>query len=393
MSVPGTSNRRRGKKAFLILGALAALAVCAWFFHGWLVRDQVSTDNAQVEADVVPVSARVGGTLARVAVGDNQKVKAGDVLMEIDKRDLDVKLRQAEADLEAAVAEAEAADAQVAVTKASSTGGLSSAQAQVAGQAASARTAQAQIEGEQASLAHARAAQVKAKGDLERAKALREAEAIPARDLEVAQAANDAARADVASAEARLTAAREQRRLADTRVTEAQGKLEQSGPVTEQMAAVTAKARLAHARAEAAQASRDQAQLQLSYATVVAPVAGTASRLAVHAGQQVAPGQPLIAVVPVETYVIANLKETQLAHIHPGQKVDVEVDALPGHTLHGKVQSVSGGTGARFSLLPPDNSTGNFVKVVQRVPVKIVLDGAPELRPGLSAEVTIHTDG
>src|SRR5436190_783129 len=144
MSVPGTSNRRRGKTAFLILGAVAALAVFGWFFHGWLVRDQVSTDNAQIEADVVPVSARVGGTLA-----------------------------------------------------------------------------------------HARAALVKAKGDLERAKALRQEEAIPARDLEAAQAANDAAKADVASAEARLTAAREQRHLADTRIAEAQGKLEQSGPVND----------------------------------------------------------------------------------------------------------------------------------------------------------------
>jgi len=385
------SPRRRGLSAFLILAAVATTAVAAWLVHGWWVRDQVSTDNAQIEADVVPLSARVVGTVLEVPVHDNQLVRAGDVLIQLDKRDLEVRVRQAEADLGAARAEAEAASAQVLVTQASSAGGLSTAQAQLAGSSASARTAAAQVDVEAGALAHAGAQLDKARSDLERARTLRAGGAIPAQELDAAQSAFEAARADQASAQARLQASREQRRLADARVAEAHARVEQSGPVAEQVAAASARARLAEARVAAAEAARDQARLQLAYTTVLAPVDGTVSRLAVHPGQSVQMGSMLLAVVPVETYVIANLKETDVTQVHPGERVEVKVDALPGEVLHGHVESVSAGTGARFSLLPPDNATGNFVKVVQRVPVKIALDDAHGLRPGLSAEVTIHT--
>ena len=173
--------RRRRGRAYLIFGAVIATAVAIYLGFGWWHRDQVSTDNAQVEADVVPVSARVAGTVASVAVKDNQRVKAGEVLLEIDRRDLEVKLRQAEADLEAAKAEAEAADANVLVTRASTSGGLSSARAQLAGSSAGARTATAQIEAEQAALARATANLTKARTEMERALALRAAEAIAQR--------------------------------------------------------------------------------------------------------------------------------------------------------------------------------------------------------------------
>jgi membrane fusion protein (multidrug efflux system) len=386
-----TSSRRRGLRAFLILAGVALSAAAAWLIHGWWVRDRVTTDNAQVEADVVPLAARVAGTVVEVPVHDNQRVHAGAVLVQIDRRDLEVRLRQAEADLEAARAEADAAGAQVPVTQASSEGGLSSAQAQLAGSSAGARTAAAQVEVEQGALARAQAQLDKARADRDRARALRAEDAIAATALESAEAAFDAARADVSAAQARLQAAREQRGLAESRVAEARARVEQSGPVAEQVAAASARARLAQARAAAAEAARDQARLQLSYTTVVAPVDGTVSRLAVHPGQAVQPGSTLLAVVPTEAYVVANLKETEVAGVHAGEPVEIRVDALPGEVLHGHVESVSAGTGARFSLLPPDNATGNFVKVVQRVPVRIALDEPHDLRAGLSAEVTIHT--
>ncbi len=387
-------RKRNGRRAFMILGVVATLAVALYFLWGWWHRDVVSTDDAQVDADVVQVSTRVAGTVLAVDVEDNHPVKKGDPLVEIDPRDLEVRVRQAEADLEAARAEADSAEAQVAVVKASSSGGHEAAQAQLTGSSAGARSAAAQVEAAQAALARARANLVKTTSDLERAKQLVAQGAVPPRELEQAQAAYDAARADVDAGEAGLDAAREGKRLADTRVAEAAGHVEQSTPVSDQIAAQTARARLARARASAAEAALDQAQLQLSYARIVSPIDGTASRLAVHAGQAVQMGQPVVAVVPARAYVIANFKETELRRIHPGEAADIEIDAYPGHPVRGRVESLSGGTGARFSLLPADNATGNFVKVVQRVPVKIALEGdlPGVLRAGLSAEVTVHLD-
>ena len=160
------------------------------------------------------------------------------------------------------------------------------------------------------------------------------------------------------------------------------------------LAAADAAGKLADARVHAAEVARDKAKLQRSYARVTAPVAGYVSRLAAHPGQSVMPGQALAMLVPIETYVIANFKESQIEHMAPGDAVDIEIDAFPDHTFRGVVDTLSPATGARFSLIPPDNATGNFVKVVQRVPVKITWKQAPTepLRPGLSAEVTVHVE-
>ncbi|MCX5746095.1 MAG: efflux RND transporter periplasmic adaptor subunit, partial [Proteobacteria bacterium] len=210
--------------------------------------------------------------------------------------------------------------------------------------------------------------------------------------LEHVQQVRDVARAALDSATAQLDLARAQRGMAESRVVEAQGRVTQSAPVDQQVAAARAAAALTAARVKAAEVASARAKLQRSYASVTSPVTGMVSKLGAHPGQTIAMGQTLLMVVPVENFVIANFKEGQIARMHPGDAVDIELDAFPGQALHGVIETMSPATGARFSLIPPDNATGNFVKVVQRVPVKITWTQPPTmaLRPGLSAEVVVH---
>ena len=198
--------------------------------------------------------------------------------------------------------------------------------------------------------------------------------------------------ADVAQARARLAEAVNQRQAAQANIKQAQGKFEQSAPVSAQVDSAVAQAQLAHARVQTAEAAMRASQLSLSYTKISAPVDGLASRLAVHPGSYITVGQPIVQLVPRTTYVIANFKETQLRRMHPGQRAVLKIDAL-GKQFEGRVESVSGGTGATFSLLPPDNASGNFVKVVQRVPVRISWNGPPSdvVPAGSSAEVTVYT--
>jgi membrane fusion protein (multidrug efflux system) len=384
---------KRGRKAFTILAVLSALAIGGYLLYGWWTRDRIKTDNAMIDADVTPVSARVGGTVATVHVGDHQRVEAGAPLVDLDATDLEARVRQAEADLAATEAQAAAADARVEVVRATATGGRSTAQAQVGASGASVRGADAQIKAAEASLGRAQADLARAQADLDRDQRLHDAGALPGTTLEHSRSARDVAQAAVDAAKAQVSAAREQRRLAQANVAAAQGRVEQVGPVDAQVHAAEAQARLAHSRIDAAKAAVEQARLALEHAHITAPIAGTVSRLAVHPGQGVNVGSPVVVIVPDSTYVIANLKETEIGRVQPGERVDIEVDAFPDRTFHGRVSSVAAATGARFSLLPPDNATGNFVKVVQHVPVKIEWDPQPEvaLRAGLSAEVVIHT--
>lgn len=389
---PTPTRRRRALRAYLVLAAVATLAAGGWLVHHHLTADEVSTNDAQIDADVVAVSAQVGGTVARQVVADHQAVAAGDVLIELDPADYDIALRRAQAELEAARAQADAADAQVAIASSASKGGLSTAQAQLVGADASARGATAQIRAAEAAVAAARADVGTTEHDLERATKLRATDAITQRDLEAAQAARDVAAATLDRRTAELNAAREQRRLADSKVAEAAGRVTQSTPVEQQIAAADAAARLAHARVTAAEVALDRATLDRTRTRVVAPASGVVSKLAVHQGQTITAGQSVVMLVPATTYVIANLKEGEIARVRPGDTVDIELDAFDGAHYAGVVDTVSPATGARFSLLPPDNASGNFVKVVQRVPVKIAWKGTPPVaaRPGLSAEVTIH---
>ena len=341
----------------------------------------------------MPISTRVGGVILKMGVHDNEKVEAGAVIAQIDDADYAAKVAAAKADLDAATAQAASADAQVDITKSTSGGALSSARAMLAGQGASVRSAGAQTDAAQAQVARARAELTKAQADLDRQKKLHDAGAVSGQALETAQAARDSEQASLDAANANLAAARDAQSQAVSRVAEAQGRVEQSTPVERQIAAATAAAALAHARVDSAKAALDLAQLQLGYTKIVAPVAGTVSRLGAHEGQMVQPGSTLVMIVPSTTYVVANFKETQLERIRSGDPVEVSVDAFGGGKLRGKVQSVSAGTGARFSMMPPDNATGNFVKVVQRVPVKIAWEPGQDLsqlHAGLSVEVKVH---
>ncbi len=325
------SGPARRRTALIIAGAAAALAVAAIGLHLFLTRFDETTDDAQVDADVVAVAPRVGGTVAEVLVADDAGVSEGQALVRLDDAGYQLKARDAEAELATARAQEAAADAQVGAARASVT--------------------RAEAEAEKAAL------------DLRRAEALRTGQAIAASQYDATRASSETARAG-------------------------------AGANRAQYAAALANAELARARVQSAGASLDLARLQLSYTVLKAPAAGTLSRLQARPGQVVQPGQVLGQLVPERTYVVANFKETQTGAIRPGQRAEVVLDAYPGRTLEGRVESVSGGTGARFALLPPDNASGNFVKVVQRVPVRIAWSAPPKdlpLRAGLSATVTVHT--
>ena len=330
---PPEPARRGGKRrrVLAVVGALAALAVGGFGVHAYLTRGDVSTDDAFVEADVVAVAPRVGGTIAEVLVAENAPVRRGQPILKIDDADYQARARQAQAELETARAQAAAADAQV--------------------RAARASVSRAEAEAEKAQL------------DLRRAEELRKGDAIAADRYDATRIAGETTRAGASTNRA-------------------------------QYAAALANADLAHARVKSAQASLELAKLQLSYTVVYAASDGAISRLGARVGQIVQPGQVLAQLVPNQTYLVANFKETQTGDVRPGQRADVEIDAYEGRKLHGHVESISGGTGARFALLPPDNASGNFVKVVERVPVRIAWDGVPPelpLRAGLSANVTVHT--
>jgi membrane fusion protein (multidrug efflux system) len=387
---PAEQPRKRSR-AWLFVGALAVLvvggALAFWLFS----RGKEGTDDAQIEADVVPVSARVPGQVSSVKVRDDQPVKRGQVLLQLDDADQRARVAAAQAELETARAQEAAADAQVAVATAGARGGFSSAQAALSGSAASVASAEAQLKAAQAALVKSQASANKAHLDLGRAQKLVAANVMPQAGLDSAQASSDEADAALLQAQAQVAAAEQVRALAKSRVSEARGSLARSAPVKPQIAAAEAQARLAAARVQSAQAALQLAELQLQYTQVVAPADGTISRLTARVGQLLQSGQPVAELVPDASYVIANFKETQIGQMRVGQHAEVEIDAYPGRKFDAQVQSLSGGTGARFALLPPDNATGNFVKVVQRVPVRLEWTRPPgvSMRAGLSADVTV----
>lgn len=381
----------KSRRPFLILGGIAVLVLGGLGIHSLLNAGKETTDDAQIEADVVAVAPRVGGQVLHVNVKDNQPVKKGDVLLELDDADYAARVKQSTAELESARAQAEAADAQLNVVTASATGGYSSAKAVVNGSTLQVASSAAQLAAAQAGLQRAQAEQTKAQTDLTRAEALFKANAVPQERLDNARISLESAHAAVAQAEAQVAVAKETRRMAQSRVEEATGRLSQSSPIDAQIASAKANAQLAHARVEAASALLDLAKLQLSYTRVVAPEDGMVSQLTAREGQMVQPSQALGQLVPQASYIVANFKETQIGAMLPGDEAEIVVEAFPGRHFKGKVESLSGGTGSRFSLLPPDNASGNFVKVVQRVPVRIAWEQTPDvpMRAGLSAEVTV----
>src|SRR3954465_14337556 len=350
-----TETEKPSKKKFVLpIVAVIALLILFWAFQKWSYgRSHQSTDNAQVDGHIVPVLAKVGGYVKSVAVNENDHVNAGQLLVQLDDADYAVRLQQAEADLAAA--------------EATAGGGGFSGQAQAQVQSAAGQRAALD-----AQIGAARANANKADADLARARELATKQIISKQQLDAAQAMADVAHANLVAAQRQAAAA--------------------GGTVNTAEAGV----RVANARTLAARAISANAKLQLDYTRITAPASGEVSRKQVEVGQLVAAGQPLLSIVAdTGVWVTANFKETQLSQIRPGQPVEFEIDAYGGCKGEGKVASVSGATGAKFALLPPDNATGNFTKVVQRVPVRIAVTkpcaGNYPLRPGLSANVHVNT--
>lgn len=328
-----SGKRRRALSILLVAGLVSVVLGLTWWVHG---RNNIETDNAFIEARTVAISCKVGGTVRRVLVEDNQYVRKGEPLVELDQEEYRVQVAQAEA-------------------------GVSLAENETGGDQLRAEGARATVE-----LARARAEQ--ADLDLQRGEALFRREVIPREQLD------------------RLRTAR---RVADSQLQEAREGLKQA-----QAVAGLAGPRGARARVRQRQALLHEARLKLSYTRVPAPTSGYITRKSVEPGANIQAGQPLMALVPLhEAWITANYKEGQLTHIRPGQKVEFTVDAYPGMKFRGRVDSIMAGTGAAFSLLPPENATGNYVKVVQRIPVKIAIDGNSDprrlLRVGMSVIPTV----
>jgi len=354
-AVSGQRVVKSSKKKFVLpVVGLLALIVLFWAFQKFTYsRSHQSTDNAQVDGHIVPVLAKVGGFVKTVNVDENDHIKAGQLLVQLEDNDYRVRFQQAQADLAAAEATA------------GGNGLAGQAQAQVQSAAGQRAALDAQI-------GAARANANKADADLARARELAAKQIISKQQLDAALAAADVAHANLLAAQRQALAA--------------------GGTVNTAEAGV----RVANARTLAARAAAANAQLQLDYTRITAPASGEVARRQVEVGQLVAPGQPLLSIVAdTGVWVTANFKETQLAKIRPGQPVEFEIDAYGGCVAEGKVESLSGATGAKFALLPPDNATGNFTKVVQRVPVRIRVTkpcpGNHPLRPGLSANVHVDT--
>jgi membrane fusion protein (multidrug efflux system) len=388
------STRLRAKSRtwiFALSGAAVAVGAGTWFAAH---RGLETTDDAQVDADVVSVPARTSATVAKVYFVDNQHVKAGEVLAELDSAPAQAKLAQAEANLAVATANAEEADVDGRVAETNARANKSAAQASLSGAASAATGTRQQIAEAEAQVASARARFEQAESDLTRAKRLADSGAIAKASLEQDQTAFDAGRAALAQATAHLASLQTSTSEAASRVEEAHAKLRQTTDVDVFIAQAQARARAAHGRVAALTAERDLAALELAYTKIVAPADGYVSKRTIEVGQMVSAGQPIVQLVPEQTWVTGNFKETQLAHMKAGQHARVSVDAYPGVVIDGEVESFSAATGARFSLLPPDNASGNYTKIVQRVPVRIRF-GSPRsgavLRPGMSVELTVDT--
>ncbi|HXY40975.1 MAG TPA: HlyD family secretion protein [Vicinamibacteria bacterium] len=355
-----------------------------------------NTDDAQIDGYVYPVSSRVAGYVTRVMVDDNQYVEAGTVLVQLDTKDYEVALANAKAALANSQSNATAQSTGVPLTTVNTSSQLADAQAAVENAEAGLAAARRQSEAAQASLEQAEANDLKAQDDVTRYKPLAEKDEIPQQRYTQAVASEKATAAAVVAARASADAAEQGVGQARARLAQAQAQLQYARTGPQQVAVQRARADAAEADVQKADAALEQARLDLQYTTIAAPVAGIVGQRSVQPGQNVVPGQQLLTVVPLGSqniWVTANFKETQLRHMKPGQPARIYVDTY-GRTYEGRVLSIAGASGARYSLLPPENATGNYVKVVQRIAVKIGFDKGqdPEhlLRPGMSVEPDVR---
>jgi membrane fusion protein, multidrug efflux system len=452
IDVPATGKPRKRTIAFLVFLGIVALAGVGGFFYWRHAAQFEETDDAFIDGNIVVVSPQVAGRVRTVLVKDNQDVKAGDVLVEIDPKDYEIAVSQTQTALETARARVEVAKTNVELVKATTDATLSQAraavvtaeaaveqaqaaqrQAQAARERAQAAVEQVQaiVQGSQARVASAQADVDAAQAEATRRQAdLKRYDAVDPRAL--SQQQRDAARAAADSSAAQLVAAQKKKTVADaqviqdqsklaearaaqseadaaiaaaksnvaqaqSRVVQAQGGVQAAQTAPQQIATAEAQVKTAQAGVDQAQAALDQARQQLSYTRVTAPVSGRITRKSIQPGHVVEAGRNLMAVVQPDVWIVANFKETQLTRMHAGQRVEIRIDTYPGRVFQGKIDSFQSGTGSRFSLLPSENATGNFVKVVQRVPVKIVFTddtGAKLLLgPGMSVIPRVKVAG
>ncbi|HTW25281.1 MAG TPA: HlyD family secretion protein [Candidatus Baltobacteraceae bacterium] len=383
--------KRRSHKRLILLGSLVVVVIAGVFLWLYFSRFE-STDDAQVDVHLYPVSARISGYVQKVNVDDNQWVDAGSTLVEIDPKDYEVALARAQAALDNADAAAESLNIDVPVSSVDASSQLKFTSSDI-------QNAQAAIEAadKEAAAAHARvleaqAENVKAQDDVTRYRLLLTKEEIPQQVYDHAYAAAASDVAAVAAAQASEAAAQQAVQEAHSRLIEAEARYEDAQAGPKRVASTRAKALAAVADIRQKRAALEQAELNLGYTKIFAPVTGEVTKKVV-VGLNVDPGEQLLTVVPLDqVWITANFKETQLKHMRVGQKAEVVLDAN-GRTYHGHVDSIAGATGPLFSLLPPENATGNYVKIVQRVPVKIVLDPGEnrdhQLRPGMNVEATV----
>ncbi len=392
---PATAASTPSRRNVLMAAGLLAVAVAGGSWYRATLGHE-TTDDAQVDAEVVSVPARTGGTIAHIRFVENQTVHAGDVLAEIDDDQAKARLAQAEASLASAEAAARAADADARVAENNAQGNAAAANATLRASNAQVTGAKDQIAEAAASLESLEATFRQAQTDRERDASLFQNGAIPKNVLDQTETRLAVARSNADAARARLTTLKSGVDQAAGRVEEASARAKQQSDVGSLVEQARARALQAHAQVATAKATRDLAALDLSYTRILAPHDGVVSKKTIAEGQAIGVGQGIVQLVTPGVWVTANFKETQLARMHVGAPVEFSVDSYPSLKFHGEVESLSGATGSRFTLLPPDNASGNFTKVVQRLPVRIKVTEVPagaELRPGMSADIDVNTRG
>ena len=392
----GEKPKQKSRRRFIIIAVVMVLIVGALLFW-WRSTFYEDTDDAQINGHLIQISTRIAGQVIKINVEENQAVDAGTVIAELDPRDFEVAVQQDEANLQAAEAAYESAKVNVPITGISTGSTLRSTSSDVEGAQAQVGASRQQLQGAQAQVAQADANYIKAKLDLERYTPLVQKDVISKQQFDQAVATADADKAAVDNAKANVAVAQAQIRVSEERVKQAIAQFQNAQSAPQQVKAQKARADQAAAQVEQARAQLEQAKLNLSYTKVIAPVAGIITRKSVEVNQNVSVGQNLLTLVSLDdVWITANFKETQLREMRAGQAVTVAVDAYGGRKYDAKVTQIGGATGSVLSLFPPENATGNYVKVVQRVPVRIDLTDPKDenkdhlLRPGLSVEPKVR---
>ncbi|WAL59861.1 HlyD family secretion protein [Thermocoleostomius sinensis] len=410
---PIEPRRKHPPKWAIGLIVVGAIVAGSWGLRWWhYASTHEETDNAQVVGNIYPISSRIPGTVQTIAVDDNQPVQAGQVLVQLDPHDYQVKVEQAQAALAVAQRQAQAAQAGISLANANAQAQTTTAQgsvgeaiASISSAQAALKEAQAGVPFAQAQLAQSEANLQKAQTDDQRYETLYQQGAISAQqrdaaraNYETAAAAVDANRQQVQQSQAKVAQAQQGIAQAQAQLQSSQGGIQQAQATGVQAEVNRSQYDAAVAQIAEAKAALQNAQLQLSYTQITAPATGRVGNKTVEVGQQVQPGQPLMAVVGTAPWIAANFKETQVARMHPGEAVEIHIDAFPSQTFVGRIASLSPASGAQFSLLPPDNATGNFTKVVQRIPVKITFDPSSiqpyenAITAGMSATVSVAVE-